>query len=293
MTGVQLTDEQINKILQGIVVPPQPQIMVDLQMEQVHPQPDLNSIAELIKQDVGLSGTMLKVVNSPAYGLRNTISSVNQAVTLLGLSTVINIINGLSIKGELNDRDIVELNRFWDTAMDVAIVSASIAKQIGFPNADEAYNLGLFHNSGMSLMHQRFDHYFDLMQEAYSGTHPRIIDAENAAYKTNHAVVGYYCARSWNLPAHLCEVIADHHNTRQFSQEATSGRENQKLILLGILKTAEHMCGNYYTIGQQHVDHEWDDIRDLVLDSLGLGVYELDSMKVAFEDKGLSLPYYY
>ncbi|MEX1056604.1 MAG: HDOD domain-containing protein, partial [Natronospirillum sp.] len=215
------------------------------------------------------------------------------AVNLLGLNTVVNIINGLSIKGELNDREIVELNRFWDTAMDVAIVSASVARQIGFPNADEAYNLGLFHNSGMSLMHRRFNGYFELMKEAYSDTHPRIIDAENAAYKTNHAVVGYYCAKSWNLPGHLCEVIADHHNTRQLSQAVALGRENSKLILLAILKTAEHMCGNYYTIGQQNKDHEWDDIKDLVLDILGLSTYDLDSMKVAFEDQGLNLPYYY
>jgi HD-like signal output (HDOD) protein len=42
--------------LQGISVPPQPQIMVDLQMEQVMPNPDLKSIAKLISQDPGLSG---------------------------------------------------------------------------------------------------------------------------------------------------------------------------------------------------------------------------------------------
>ncbi|MCH8552553.1 MAG: HDOD domain-containing protein [Natronospirillum sp.] len=293
MTSTQLTEEQIGKILQGILVPPQPQIMVDLQMEQMHPEPDLNNIADLIKQDVGLAATMLKVVNSPAYGLRSRIESVSHAVSLLGLKTVVNIINGLSIKGELGDEDIVELNRFWDTAMDVAIVSASVAKQIGFPNADEAYNLGLFHNSGIPLMHQRFDGYFAVMQEAYSGQYSRIIDAENTAFKTNHAVVGYYCARSWNLPAHLCEVIADHHNVRQMSQAPGTSRESEKIVLMAILKTAEHMCGNYRTIGQQDVDHEWDDIRDIVLDILGLSPYDLDSMKVAFEDQGINLPHYY
>ncbi len=51
-----LSAEQINKALQGISVPPQPQIMVDLQMEQVMPHPDLQAIAKLISQDPGLSG---------------------------------------------------------------------------------------------------------------------------------------------------------------------------------------------------------------------------------------------
>ncbi len=52
----ELTSEQIQQALQGISVPPQPQIMVDLQMEQYMPDPDLGVIARLIAQDPGLSG---------------------------------------------------------------------------------------------------------------------------------------------------------------------------------------------------------------------------------------------
>ena len=71
-----LTQEQIINVLQGIKIPPQPQILVDLQIEQIMPDPDLNSIANLISRDVGLTGTILKVVNSPFYGLTNKITSV-------------------------------------------------------------------------------------------------------------------------------------------------------------------------------------------------------------------------
>src|SRR5690554_6133832 len=237
-----LNEDQIKQILQGIVIPPQPQIMVDLQMEQLHPEPEIDRIAELIRQDVGLAGTMLKIVNSPLYGLSNTIQSVHQAVMLLGLNTVTNIVNGLSIKGELSDHEIVELNRFWDTAMDIAIVSASIAKQVGYASPDEAYNLGLFHNVGIPLMHKRFDNYFSVLERAYTGQHARIIDTENEAFKTNHAVVGYYCARSWNQPAHLATAIAEHHNVqRLFEQNGQSTTQGNSLVLLAILKMAEHM----------------------------------------------------
>ncbi len=67
----ELTTEQIQQSLQGISVPAQPQIMVDLQMEQYMPDPDLEVIAKLISQDPGLSGALLKIVNSPYYGLSN------------------------------------------------------------------------------------------------------------------------------------------------------------------------------------------------------------------------------
>ena len=55
----ELSSEQISLALQGISVPPQPQIMVDLQMEQYMPDPDLEVIAGLIAQDPGLSGALL------------------------------------------------------------------------------------------------------------------------------------------------------------------------------------------------------------------------------------------
>lgn len=61
--AVELSADQIRRVLQGISVPPQPQIMVDLQMEQVMPVHDLKAIARLISQDPGLSGALLKIVN--------------------------------------------------------------------------------------------------------------------------------------------------------------------------------------------------------------------------------------
>lgn len=140
----ELTPEQIQQSLQGISVPAQPQIMVDLQMEQYMPDPDLEVIAKLISQDPGLSGSLLKIVNSPYYGLSNKIASIQRAVNLLGSRSIINLINAQSIKGEMNDDTIVTLNRFWDTAQDVAMTCLTLAKRIGIENGDEAYALGLF-----------------------------------------------------------------------------------------------------------------------------------------------------
>src|SRR5690242_8536175 len=97
--ALELTAEQIQSLLQGISIPPQPQIMVDLQMEQLTPNYDINRITALIRQDVGLSGSILKTVNSAFFGLKNKIASVQQACQLLGVNSVVNIVNALSIRG--------------------------------------------------------------------------------------------------------------------------------------------------------------------------------------------------
>ena len=283
----ELTAEQIQQVLQGISVPPQPQIMVDLQMEQIMPSPDLRSIAKLISQDPGLSGALLKIVNSPHFGLANRIASIQQAVNLLGCNTVINLINAQSIRGELTDEAIVTLNRFWDTAQDVAMTCLTLAKRIGSQAVDEAYALGLFHDCGVPLMLKRFPDYMDTLEQAYANAGPdqRVVDTENKVFNTNHAVVGYYTAKSWRLPEHVSAAIANHHNALAvFSDE--SARNTQLKNLLAILKMAEHICSSYRVLGNQSVDHEWNTVGHLVLDYVGLSEYDFENLKQTIREMG-------
>ena len=283
----ELSAEQIQQALQGISVPPQPQIMVDLQMEQYMPDPDLEVIARLISQDPGLSGALLKIVNSPYYGLSNKIASIQRAVNLLGSRSIINLINAQSIKGEMCDDTIVTLNRFWDTAQDVAMTCLTLAKRTGSQAVDEAYALGLFHDCGVPLMLKRFPNYMAVLEEAYAnaGADCRVVDTENNAFNTNHAVVGYYTAKSWRLPEHVTDAIANHHNALAiFSDE--SSRNPQLKNLLAILKMAEHICSSYRVLGNQTVDHEWNAIGHLVLDYVGLSDYDFESMKLSIRELG-------
>ena len=283
----ELSAEQIQQALQGISVPPQPQIMVDLQMEQYMPDPDLEVIARLISQDPGLSGALLKIVNSPYYGLSNKIASIQRAVNLLGSRSIINLINAQSIKGEMCDDTIVTLNRFWDTAQDVAMTCLTLAKRTGSQAVDEAYALGLFHDCGVPLMLKRFPNYMAVLEEAYANAGPdcRVVDTENNAFHTNHAVVGYYTAKSWRLPEHVTDAIANHPNALAiFSDE--SSRNPQLKNLLAILKMAEHICSSYRVLGNQPVDHEWNAIGHLVLDYVGLSDYDFESLKLSIRELG-------
>lgn len=288
---VELTQDQIQRILQGITIPAQPQIMVDLQMAQVHPNCSIDSIARLISQDVGLSGAILKTVNSPFYGLRNKITSISQAVSLLGVKTVVNLVNAQSIKGALSGEQVVALGRFWDSAMEVAMAANVIARQIGFPAPDEAYTLGLFHNCGIPLLMQRFPTYPALMIDAYAQPGERIVDTENAQLSTNHAVVGYYVGKAWNLPDYLCLAIHEHHSVEEVLNRASAG--GHKKTLLAILKMAEHVCANYRVLGNQTVDHEWQRSAPLLLEYIGMSEYDFDSLRLQISEMGLGSGTYY
>lgn len=280
-----LTQEQIQSIMHGIAIPPQPQVMVDLQMEQLSPDCSVASIAKLISQDVGLSGYILKTVNSPFFRLSNKITSITQAVNILGINSVVNLVNAFSIKGALSDEDIISLGRFWDSAMEVAMIAAVVAKQIGFPNPDEAYTLGLFHDCGVALVTARIKNYPTILQEAYARKDEPITETENQLIKTNHAVVGYYVGKSWNLPRYLCEAIHEHHQVeRTFASDSA---DPKKKTLLAILKIAEHIGGTYRLLGHQEEDYEWQRIHEPLLMYVGLSRYDFDSLTAQINEMGL------
>ena len=283
----ELNSDQISKVLQGISIPPQPQILVDLQVEQVSEDPDLDHVTHLISQDVALSGMVLKFVNSPMLGIAQNISSIGHAVRLIGMNGIINIVNGLSIKGQMSDERIVQLNSFWDTAMDIAMTSALIAKHIGYKKHEEAYLLGLFQNAAIPLMQGRFNDYQSTIELSYSTPNKRIIDIENERYNTNHAVVGYYTARSWFLPQHICDAIAEHHNIHYLFQQERQ-KDSHKKTLLAILKIAEHLCGNFKHLGHQNIDYEWENNAELIMEHAEITDYDLNAIIDTMSESGIT-----
>ena len=279
-------EEHIETLLRGISIPPQPQIMVDLQMAQLEPDCSVDAIAKLIRQDVGLSGMIIKAINSPFFKRQSEVTSIDHAISLLGIETVTHIVNSLSIRGALTNEDITQLTQFWDSSMDIAGTCVLISKYSGVCDPDEAYSLGLFHNCGNVLMLRKFSDFGATMKESYSLQGQRITDIENQRHKTNHAVVGYYVARSWHLPAYICNVVALHHSVEKAYAKDSVVTEKEK-NLLATLKIAEHLCGNHRTLGNETEDHEWHKIQDIVLEQASLSDYDLKNLISQMEESGL------
>jgi len=290
----ELSAQQIDDILQGIQIPAQPQIMADLQMEQAMPDPDLKEIARLISKDVGISGYILKTVNSPFFGTSREILSINQAVVLLGMNTVINLVNTIALRNEMhNDANIPEelqkfLTIYWDSAMDVAAVCMIIAQLLDYRDSEKAYTLGLFHNVGIPMLISRFENYRTIMYASYAADAEKIIDLENQHMNTNHAVLGYYVTKSWKLPKQICDVVALHHNAEEmFSPSANYDDERKTLFC--ILKMAEHIFGFHEQVAGNKVDLEWEKHKETILGYLSVSEFEYDEIISNCQNKGFGL----
>lgn len=265
-SGKNIDDDQIEKILGGIQIPAQPTVLLEIQEEARKISPDIKKISNAISKDVGLSAAVLKTVNSPFYGLRNKVDSIQRGAILLGVPNLCNIVRSAALrqnmsKGPKN----LGLDKFWETAVEVANIALFLANNFKFENPDEYYTLGLFHDAGIAVMMQKFENYKETLNEGAAMVGGTVLAAEDAKYQTNHAVVGYYLARSWSLSDTLTQSVLHHHDVDNLLPSgAEYALRNQ---MLAVLKLASQISHAHHRLAN---DCEWDKIGQRVMTQLDL-----------------------
>ena len=97
----------LDKVLGSqINIPPQPAVLLEIDKLINKPNNQLSAIGNLINKDVGLSAAIFKLVNSSFYKSSSQITSIQKAITVLGISQVSNLIKGLSLRKAIGGNEI-------------------------------------------------------------------------------------------------------------------------------------------------------------------------------------------
>ncbi|MBU2892145.1 HDOD domain-containing protein [Colwellia sp. D2M02] len=272
-----LDNKKMESVVSSFQIPVKPQILTDIQRLLSDVEPDIDSIAILIANDVGLSSAILKIINSPFYGMNRKISEIKQAVMMLGLKTVNGLVTALLLKSSFQGKSCISLERFWDDSLDVANAMAFIGNKVKneIP-VDMLYTIGLFQNCGIPLLALKFDDYKELLIEPNSSGVNSIV-LEEDRYQTNHAILGYYVASSWNLPKELCLLILQHHDIDYLSDILG----NQEQLTFAALKAAEHIVER---VKRHNISPDWAEIKDAALDVLGITSMDYDDLEEDFAE---------
>ena len=259
--------EYSQKEMSGFQLPAKPQALADLQAETEKDSPSIQVFATIIANDVALSSSVLKVINSPAFGLKRPMTDIKQSVVLLGYTNITNMVSFFQLKNSFTDRAAISLEKFWDTAMETANMlklSLSTLRYDFECLPEDAYAFGLFRDCGIPLMAIKYQNYKEVLIEANANPEQIFTDIEDNYYQTNHALIGYYMARSWKLPKQLCHLIQDHHKSDYL--ETTDGDNAQKEIF-ALSKIACNALSQYKF---NRDDSEWLLVKNSVLDFFSL-----------------------
>jgi HD-like signal output (HDOD) protein len=223
-----------------IRIPPCPEVLARFSTEMRAPSPDLRRLAKLIGTDAGLSASLLKTVNSAFYRLSARASTVQQALSILGLRASANLLAGLMLREAFpvpKDRETERtMARFWSGTAELAQCAAGLAGRLRGVAPDEAHTYMLFRDCGIAAMIGQFDDYEDVLDAFLYTPGARVTVMETARYRFNHTRVGYAFTRNWMLPEALCQSILYHHDFEQLGANVPElGTINHRLIAFGLL----------------------------------------------------------
>ncbi|MDZ4162351.1 MAG: HDOD domain-containing protein [Burkholderiales bacterium] len=229
----QLLAHDTDALVKDIGIPPRPSMLVDLQTEMAKDEPNFRRIGALVSTDVAMTVALLKVANSPLYGLSRRCETVDQAVAMLGLKQVGSIVTGLVLRKVLPVNG-PQLVRFWDVSGKRAHAMARLARQLGGVGVDVAQSFGLFCDVGIPLLMGRFPTYGKTLKACNEETVLSFTEVEHAAHQTDHALVGGMMARGWGLSPTLYKAIRLHHDYEIFHDRHTPP-EIIRLIAMGLV----------------------------------------------------------
>lgn len=220
-------DGRVRKVISRIEsLPSLPDVYMDINDELAQDDPSLQYIGELISRDMGMSASILKVVNSAFFGFQRRITSPKQAVNLLGVDTIKGLILSAHIFTLLDFQGFrnFSIAKLWEHCMVTARMAKAIAEVQGLSlkEQDECFVAGLLHDVGKLVLAYYFPKAYRRVLEAVQAKNRTIWEVEHEVMPATHAEIGAFMMGLWGLPLHVVSAIAFHHEPSRISPSGFS-----------------------------------------------------------------------
>jgi len=181
-------------------------------------------LARVIMTDQSLTARILKLANSAFYGQLRKVSSVTQAVVLLGFDLVKSLVLGLSVFDALwgeEAKGSFERAKLWRHSLASALASHLVATWVKVRERETAFVAGLLHDIGRVALHRLFPREYQVVGELQALERCPVQEAETLVLGFDHAEAGGWLCDHWKLPPLLVNAIAFHHRPGEAPSDST------------------------------------------------------------------------
>lgn len=187
------------------LIPPRPETLITLSSLLKQSEPNLDAVVNVIKADVSLFTVVMSTANSPVFSGASQFKTLHQAVMRLGLKRLYTLTELILLRRSLSKT--VRLDRFWDTALEVAELAAGLAPKLSNENPDQAYALGMLHDCGVTLMMESYPDYREFLNSNEGLNYSALSKKEVEIFGVDHFTVGAEIAEAWQMPKEICDAI--------------------------------------------------------------------------------------
>ncbi|MCX7726127.1 MAG: HDOD domain-containing protein [Chitinispirillaceae bacterium] len=236
-----MKDQIIEQHLSGIDnIPTLPLVLQQIRKVVSNSKSNMAQIASIVSKDQALASRTIRLVNSAYYARSTRVTTIQQAIVILGLNTLNNLMLGLTvIKIFDNTKSILfDHNAFWKHCFGTALLSKKIAEVTHCGgDKEECFIAGLLHDMGRLVMEQfMHDTYIKALQKSQESKSP-LIGKELETFGFTHSDAGSWLGRRWNIPLSLIYSMEFHH----LSNYPSSATQTEKDIIR-IVTAANELC---------------------------------------------------
>jgi putative nucleotidyltransferase with HDIG domain len=178
------------------------------------PDCSISDLIELVQHDPAITANLLKICNSAHMGLAVKIDSVQQAVTILGLQRVVELVLSQNLTAHLTKAQKgyqMEKGDLWKQSVAAAMVARTLAERRDIYPLPAIYTAALLKDIGKVILHEYVADRLEKIQHKVKAEGFSFLEAEQACIGMDHATLGGIMAKEWNFSPHMVYMIENHH----------------------------------------------------------------------------------
>jgi HD-like signal output (HDOD) protein len=189
-------------------------VLDEIQAALDSPQSSVTTVAEAIEKDPNLTASLLRLSNSSFYGFSTRLTTVNEAISLIGIQQVQDLIMASSIVDRFAGLPVefVDMRSFWRHSLACGIGARALALEGRIPRADRFFVAGLLHDAGRLVLFSQVPEFVRSIFELSRRENVLLVEAEMRVLGYDHTDVGEALLRHWNFPLNLMQAVAYHHD---------------------------------------------------------------------------------
>lgn len=202
----------LQEILESAQLPALPQTAIRLLELSQDASNGPAEFAQPIEADAGLMGQVLRFVNSSYFGFTREISSVKQALALVGVRTIKNFALWSAIFSLVPDPKFgpFDLKKLWQDSLRRAVFARILGKSLKLPNAEDLFAAALLQDMAIPLLLKELPEYYEPLIQRRSDEGLRLSQLEQELFGWDHAQAAAALVRNWRLPEEFASLIERH-----------------------------------------------------------------------------------
>ncbi len=203
---------RIESLLAGAQLPALPQSAIRLLQLSQDPENGPTEFAVPIESDPGLTGQVLKFVNSAYFGFAREISSIKLAITLVGIRTIKNFALWSAVFSLMPNPKCgqFDLKSLWQDSLRRGLFARSLGRLLGQADSEDLFAAALLQDMAVPLLAKELPEEYDKMFLGRRNGKTRLSDLEQERFGWTHADAASILARRWSLPESFAELMECH-----------------------------------------------------------------------------------